>query len=116
MRRYSPSLGEADALCWAAYLRQSASPGAYAAYRRMNMENDVRGVLSAIHTQTLVAHRAGDRVVDVDAGRHLADRIPGATFRELRRPRPSNPLRAGDSRGRPPPRDRAQSRTAHRRM
>ena len=83
MRRYSPSLPETDAPRWAAYLRQSASPGAYAAYRRMNMENDVRAVLSAIHTQTLVAHRVGDRVVDVGAGRHLADRIPGATFTEL---------------------------------
>jgi class 3 adenylate cyclase len=83
MRRYSPSLAEADAPRWAAYLRQSASPGAYAAYRRMNMENDVRDVLPAIHTQTLVAHRIGDMVVDVGAGRHLADRIPGATFVEL---------------------------------
>jgi pimeloyl-ACP methyl ester carboxylesterase len=83
MRRYSPSLPETYASRWAAYLRQSASPGAYAAYQRMNMENDVRGVLSAIHTPTLVAHRAGDMVVDVGAGRHLAERIPGARFLEL---------------------------------
>jgi pimeloyl-ACP methyl ester carboxylesterase len=83
MRRYSPSLPETYASRWAAYLRQSASPGAYAAYQRMNMENDVRGVLSAIHTPTLVAHRAGDMVVDIGAGRHLAERIPGARFLEL---------------------------------
>jgi pimeloyl-ACP methyl ester carboxylesterase len=83
MQRYSPSLPETYASRWAAYLRQSASPGAYAAYQRMNMENDVRGVLSAIHTPTLVAHRAGDMVVDVGAGRHLAERIPGAAFLEL---------------------------------
>ena len=85
MRRYSPSLGDghADARAWAAYLRQSASPGAYAAYRRVNMENDVREVLSAIHVPTLVAHRRGDRVVDVGAGRNLAEHIPGARFVEL---------------------------------
>jgi class 3 adenylate cyclase len=83
MRRYSPSLGDEHAHAWAAYLRQSASPGAYAAYRRMNMENDVRDVLSAIHVPTLVAHRPGDRVVDIGAGRYLAEHIPGARFVEL---------------------------------
>jgi len=83
MRRYSPSLPDTDAQRWASYLRQSASPGAYASYRRMNMENDVRDVLPAIHTPTLVAHRVGDKVVDVAAARYLADRIPGATLTEL---------------------------------
>ena len=83
MRRYSPSLDAAEAPRWAAYLRQSASPGAYAAYQRMNMNNDVRDVLSAIHTQTLVAHRVGDRVVDFQAGQYLADHIRGASFVEL---------------------------------
>jgi pimeloyl-ACP methyl ester carboxylesterase/class 3 adenylate cyclase len=83
MRRYSPSLDDDSAEPWAAYMRQSASPGAYAAYRRMNMENDVRGVLPAIHVRTLVAHRAGDEVVPADAGRYLADHIAGARFVEL---------------------------------
>ena len=83
MRRYSPSLGEEASEAWAAYLRQSASPGAYAAYRRMNMENDVRDVLPAIHVPTLVAHRVGDLVVDVQAGRYLAEHISGAKFIEL---------------------------------
>ena len=83
MRRYSPSLGDEHAQAWGAYLRQSASPGAYAAYRRMNMENDVRDVLSAIHVPTLVAHRPGDQVVEVGAGRYLAEHIPGARFVEI---------------------------------
>ena len=82
MRRYSPTL-DTRRPAWAAYLRQSASPGAYAAYRRMNMENDVRGVLPAIHVPTVVAHRAGDDVVPAEAGRYLADRIAGARFVEL---------------------------------
>jgi pimeloyl-ACP methyl ester carboxylesterase/class 3 adenylate cyclase len=83
MRRYSPSLDEASAAAWTSYLRQSASPGAMAAFERMNMLNDVRAVLPAVHMPTLVVHRTGDRVVDFDAGRFLAEQIPGARFAEL---------------------------------
>jgi pimeloyl-ACP methyl ester carboxylesterase len=83
MRRYSSSVDESAGKVWATYIRQSASPGAYAAYLRMNMENDVRDVLSAIHVPTLVVHRSGDRVIDVDAGRYLAEHIPGARFVEI---------------------------------
>src|SRR5678816_4536830 len=68
---------------WAAYFRQSASPGAFGAFQRMNMHIDVRGQLSAIHVPTLVTHRTGDRVVDIRAGRYLAEKIPGARFVEL---------------------------------
>jgi class 3 adenylate cyclase len=49
----------------------------------MNMEIDVRHVLPVIQTPTLVLHRTGDRVVDIGAGRFLADQIPGARFAEL---------------------------------
>ncbi|HEY7003273.1 MAG TPA: adenylate/guanylate cyclase domain-containing protein [Gaiellaceae bacterium] len=83
MERVWPSLSRTSAPEWAAYLRHSASPGAYATYRRMNMENDVRAVLAAIHLPTLVAHRTGDRVVDLEAARYLAERIPNARFLEL---------------------------------
>jgi pimeloyl-ACP methyl ester carboxylesterase len=83
MRRYSPSLDETSSAAWASYLRQSASPGAIAAFERMNMLNDVRAVLPAVHTPTLVAHRTGDRVVELGAGRFLAEHIPGARFVEL---------------------------------
>jgi class 3 adenylate cyclase/esterase/lipase len=83
MRRYSPSLDESASASWATYLRQSASPGAIAAFERMNMLNDVRAVLPAVHTPTLVVHRVGDSVVDVGAGRYLAEQIAGARFDEL---------------------------------
>jgi pimeloyl-ACP methyl ester carboxylesterase/class 3 adenylate cyclase len=86
MELYSPSLGGADSVMaqdWAAYFRQSASPGAFGAFQRMNMHIDVRGQLSAIHVPTLVTHRTGDRVVDIRAGRYLAEKIPGARFVEL---------------------------------
>ena len=70
-------------VAWASYMRQSASPGAIAAFERMNMLNDVRAVLPAVHTPTLVVHRVGDKVVDVGAGRFLAEHIQGARFAEL---------------------------------
>jgi class 3 adenylate cyclase len=44
---------------------------------------DSGGMMSVIHVPTLVAHRHGDRVVDIRAGRYLADRIAGARFLEL---------------------------------
>jgi len=83
MRRYAPSLDESQGAAWASYMRQSASPGAIAAFERMNMLNDVRSVLPAVHTPTIVVHRVGDRVVDLGAGRFLAEHIPGARFVEL---------------------------------
>jgi class 3 adenylate cyclase len=65
------------------YLRLSASPGAALALSRMNTEIDVRSVLPAIRVPTLILHRTGDRDADIEEGRYIAARIPGATFREL---------------------------------
>jgi class 3 adenylate cyclase len=85
LEQYSPSAGaDEDTLrVWGSYFRQSASPGEIGAFERMRMLIDIRDVLSAIHVPTLVAHRRGDRVVDIRAGRFLADRIAGARFLEL---------------------------------
>jgi class 3 adenylate cyclase len=68
---------------WARYLRLGASPAAVLALMRMNAEIDVRSVLPNVHVPTLVLHRTGDRAVSVEAGRHLAEEIPGASFVEL---------------------------------
>lgn len=68
---------------FATYLRVSASPGAAAAVLRMSYEIDVRHVLPAIRVPTLVVHRTGDRVVRVEHGRFLAERIPNARLLEL---------------------------------
>jgi pimeloyl-ACP methyl ester carboxylesterase len=68
---------------WANYLRQAASPGAAISIMRMNMEIDVRHVLSSIRVPTLVLHRSGDRLTPVEQGRHLASKIPGAMYVEL---------------------------------
>jgi len=83
--RFAPSLaGDRLFLEWlAGYERRGASPGAAEALGRMNMEIDVRHVLDAIRVPTLVLHRTGDRVVSIEHGRHLAERIPGARYVEL---------------------------------
>ena len=64
-------------------LRLSASPGAALALARMNTEIDVRGILSAIRVPTLIMHRTGDRDANLEEGRYIAARIPGAKFLEL---------------------------------
>ena len=86
MRLYAPSLASAGddmARDWASYFRESATPETFADFQRINMEIDVCGLLDDIEAPTLVLHRTGDRVVDIAAGRFLADRIPGSEFVEL---------------------------------
>ena len=86
MSLYAPSLASAGddmARDWASYFRESASPETFADFQRINMEIDVCDLLDDVHVPTLVAHRTGDRVVDIAAGRYLAEHIPGAEFVEL---------------------------------
>jgi pimeloyl-ACP methyl ester carboxylesterase len=86
MNLYSPSLsqgGDDLARDWAAYFRESSSPETFADFQRINLQIDVCDLLESIEVPTLVAHRTGDRVVDIGAGRFLAERIPRAEFLEL---------------------------------
>src|SRR5439155_13530290 len=64
--------------------RQSASPSAAIAIRRMNREIDTRHILPTIRVPTLVMHRVGDSAISVDAGRYLAANILGVRYVELR--------------------------------
>ena len=64
---------------FASRMRQSASPGAVRQLDRMNLDIDVRGVLSSIRVPTLVLHRTEDHV-PVEGARWMAERIPGARF------------------------------------
>jgi class 3 adenylate cyclase len=68
---------------WAKYLRLGASPSAVISIFRMNAALDVRDILPTLHVPTLVLHRSGDRPIDVEEGRYLAQHIPGAKFVEL---------------------------------
>ncbi len=81
---------------WSAYLRLGASPGAAMELTRAIFEIDVRDILSAIPSPTLVMHRVGDEIVRVEEGRYLAEKIPNAKFVEL--PGRDHLLYAGDTR------------------
>ena len=78
----------------ATYCRRSASPGAAVALLKMNTQLDISHVLPSIHVPTLVMHRSGDLDVNVEEGRWLAERIPGARFSEF--PGEDHMLWAGD--------------------
>jgi len=64
-------------------LRRGTSPGALEALNRMSLQVDIRNVLPAIRVPSLVLHNTGDRWVEVERGRDLASRIPGATYVEF---------------------------------
>lgn len=82
---YVPSKAgdEAFARRMATYMRRSASPGAAVALLKMNTQIDTRNVLPTIRVPTLVLHRTGDQDTNVEEGRYVASRIPGARFVEL---------------------------------
>jgi class 3 adenylate cyclase len=63
--------------------RFSASPGAARQLLEMNLQIDVRPVLSSISAPTLVIHRSGDYVTPVEVGRYTAEHVPNASFVEL---------------------------------
>jgi class 3 adenylate cyclase/dienelactone hydrolase len=78
-----PTAGAEEVAALARMIRQSASPGALEALGRMNIQIDIRQVLPAIRVPTLVLHNAGDRWVEVERGKDLAQRIAGAAFVEF---------------------------------
>lgn len=79
---------------WARFERLSASPSAAVALARMNALIDIRPLLSEISAPTLVIHRTDDARVKVDAGRYLAEYVPGARLVEL--PGRDHPVWTGD--------------------
>ena len=82
-REASPNSSEEEIAAIVNYFRHGGSPGARLALARMNMSIDVRHVLPAIRVPTLVLHHAEDPWTPVEAGRFVAQQIPGATYVEL---------------------------------
>jgi class 3 adenylate cyclase/alpha-beta hydrolase superfamily lysophospholipase len=76
------------------WLRNGASPRAAAGLLRMNSRIDVRDVLPTVGVPTLLLHRTGDPDVNIEEGRYIAERIPGARFVEL--PGDEHVIPAGD--------------------
>lgn len=79
----APQHDERFAKWWARFERLGASPGAWRELQEIFSSMDIRHVLPNIHTPTLVLHRTGDLIVNVDRGRAIAAAIPGARFVEL---------------------------------
>ncbi len=83
MKIMCPSADDAMARWWGERCRAAASPGAIRALMKMNSSIDVRHVLPSIRVPTLVVHRGTDFDVDVEEGRYIARRIPGARLVEI---------------------------------
>jgi class 3 adenylate cyclase len=79
----NPSWSEEEFRSRARAFRLSVSPGAAAAYIRMNIDVDVCDVLPLIRVPTLVMHRKDGGGWDIRSGRYMADHIPSASFVEL---------------------------------
>ena len=85
---WAPSVAgdEQRAAATAAYFRAAASPGAALAVMKMNREIDVRDILPSVRVPTLILHRTGERVIDVENAR--------ATWRAASPARSSSSCRA----------------------
>jgi pimeloyl-ACP methyl ester carboxylesterase len=68
---------------WGKFERLGATPGAAIALMKMNSQIDISGVLPSIRVPTLVIHRAGDVLIDVEGGRYIAEHIDGAQYLEI---------------------------------
>lgn len=82
MRYWAPSVvGDVEfERWWARLLRQGTSPAGAIALIDLYREMDVRGILSSIDVPALVLHRGEDRIVPVEQGHFLSQRIPDARF------------------------------------
>ncbi|HEX9711058.1 MAG TPA: adenylate/guanylate cyclase domain-containing protein [Actinomycetota bacterium] len=68
---------------WGRFERLTASPNTFRRMARLSMQLDVRDILPSIRVPTLVLHHTNDRLVSVEAGRYIAEHVPGARFVEL---------------------------------
>ncbi|WP_166038821.1 alpha/beta fold hydrolase [Sphingosinicella sp. YJ22] len=68
---------------WNELQKVSATPANAVRLQRVLGTIDVTGLLARVTVPTLVAHARNDHVIAFEAGRELADGIPGATFVEL---------------------------------
>jgi class 3 adenylate cyclase/pimeloyl-ACP methyl ester carboxylesterase len=77
---FAPSAGELEQRTYGIFARAAASPRMVRALVETAELIDVRDVLPSVHMPALVLHVDGDRSMPVEAGKLLADGIPGARF------------------------------------
>lgn len=85
LERLAPGMAEDESFrsWWGRFERLIHSPGSALAYLRMQTEVDIRQVLPAIRTPTLVLQRREDVYRDPGNSRYLAEHISGATYVEV---------------------------------
>ena len=85
LREMAPSVADDPQLAerFVAFIRSSASPGRAAETRRLLLRLDLRALLSSVQARTLVMHRGGNRIANLDHARLLADGIPNSTLVEI---------------------------------
>jgi pimeloyl-ACP methyl ester carboxylesterase len=82
---FSPTIGEDPSVTewWNKLFRYGSSPSASRALDLMNLDVDISPILSTIHVPTLVLHRTGDHMCQIEEARYVAERVPGSTLVEL---------------------------------
>jgi class 3 adenylate cyclase len=65
------------------WMRSVGGPGDAVRWMEMDRELDLRDMVGSIRVPTLILQREGDREIDVEHARYLADAIPGAELRLL---------------------------------
>jgi pimeloyl-ACP methyl ester carboxylesterase len=78
-----PNADSAEAAWFQRRGRAGVSPAGARDLILMNSQADVRDVLPSVQCPTLVLHRTRDLDANVEEGRYIASRIPGARFIEL---------------------------------
>jgi class 3 adenylate cyclase/pimeloyl-ACP methyl ester carboxylesterase len=72
-----------EVAAWIDRSQRRSSPGQIRAGFAQGRRQDTRELLAQVTAPTLVLHRTGNAFVSIEAGRYLAEHIPGARFLEL---------------------------------
>ena len=68
---------------WITYTRVAASPSSAEAAMRILSQTDIREILPVVRTPTLILHRVGDQIEQIESARYMAAKMPNARLVEL---------------------------------
>ena len=69
---------------WITYTRVAASPSSAEAVMRISSQTDIREILPVVRTPTLILHRVGDQIEQIESARYMAAKMPNARLVELK--------------------------------